>query len=106
MRFIRGFFEAGKPAGAICHGRGPLVEADVVRGRTLPSYSSLATDIGNAGGILVDHEIVVDQGLATSRNPVACPRSAPRSSRSLRQAGIRAIAPEPVTVRPLDGLGG
>jgi protease I len=69
VRFVRGFFEVGKPAGVICHGPWTLVEADVVRGRTLTSYPTLATDIRNAGGTWVDQEVVADQGLVTSRNP-------------------------------------
>jgi protease I len=69
VRLVRGFFEAGKPVGVICHGPWTLVEADVVRGRTLTSWPTLATDIRNAGGIWVDQEVVADQGLVTSRNP-------------------------------------
>lgn len=69
VRFVRGFFGAGKPAGVICHGPWILVEADVVRGRTLTSYPTLATDIRNAGGTWVDQQVVTDQGLVTSRNP-------------------------------------
>jgi protease I len=67
--FVKAFFEAGKPVGAICHGPWALVEADVVRGRTLTSYPSLQTDIRNAGGEWVDEEVVTDAGLVTSRNP-------------------------------------
>jgi protease I len=69
IRFVQGFFEAGKPAAAICHGPWTLVEADVVRGRTLTSFPTLATDIRNAGGTWTDQEVVTDQGLVTSRNP-------------------------------------
>jgi protease I len=69
VSFIRGFFEQGKPVGVICHGPWTLVEADVVKGRTLTSYPTLQTDIRNAGGEWVDEEVVVDQGLVTSRNP-------------------------------------
>jgi deglycase len=69
VNFIRGFFEQAKPVGVICHGPWTLVEADVVRGRTLTSYPTLRTDIRNAGGEWVDEEVVVDQGLVTSRNP-------------------------------------
>jgi deglycase len=69
VRFVRGVVGAGKPAGVICHGPWTLVEADVVRGRTLTSYPTLATDIRNAGGTWVDREVVADQGLVTSRNP-------------------------------------
>src|SRR4029079_7214799 len=65
----RSFFEQHKPVAAICHGPWTLVEADVVRGRTVTSYPSLRTDITNAGGRWVDEEVHVDQGLVTSRNP-------------------------------------
>jgi protease I len=69
VNFIHGFFEQQKPVGVICHGPWTLVEADVVRGRTLTSYPTLQTDIRNAGGEWVDQEVVTDQGLVTSRNP-------------------------------------
>jgi deglycase len=69
VRFVRSFFEQGKPVGAICHGPWTLVEADVVRGRTLTSWPSLRTDIRNAGGAWVDEEVRVDGGLVTSRKP-------------------------------------
>ena len=69
VNFVHSFFEQAKPVGAICHGPWKLVEADVVKGRTLTSYPSLQTDIRNAGGNWVDEEVVVDQGLVTSRNP-------------------------------------
>src|SRR6201996_2674657 len=66
---LQAFFAAGKPVGVICHGPWTLVEADLVRGRRLTSYPSLQTDIRNAGGEWVDEEVVVDQGLVSSRNP-------------------------------------
>jgi len=69
VAFVRGFFEQAKPVGVICHGPWTLVEADVVKGRTLTSYPTLQTDIRNAGGNWVDEEVVTDQGLVTSRNP-------------------------------------
>jgi protease I len=69
VAFVRGFFEAGKPVAAICHAPWTLVEADVVRGRTLTSWPSLETDIRNAGGDWVDEEVHVDEGLVTSRKP-------------------------------------
>ena len=69
VRFVRAFFEAGKPVGAICHGPWLLVEADVARGRTVTSYASIKTDLKNAGANWVDRAVVVDQGLVTSRNP-------------------------------------
>jgi protease I len=67
--FVRAFFEQGKPVGVICHGPWMLVEAGVVRGREVTSWPSLRTDIRNAGGNWVDEEVVVDQGLVTSRKP-------------------------------------
>ena len=69
VSFVRGFFEQAKPVGVICHGPWTLVEADVVKGRTLTSYPTLQTDIRNAGGTWVNEEVVTDQGLVTSRNP-------------------------------------
>jgi protease I len=69
VHFVRQFFEQGKPVGAICHGPWTLVEAGVVRGRTLTSYPSIQTDIRNAGGNWVDEKVHVDQGLVTSRKP-------------------------------------
>jgi protease I len=69
VQFVRGFVEGGKPVGVICHGPWTLVEADVVRGRTLTSFPSVKTDIRNAGGTWVDQEVVVDDNLVSSRWP-------------------------------------
>jgi protease I len=69
VAFARAFFDAGKPVAAICHAPWTLVEGDVVKGRTLTSWPSLQTDIRNAGGTWVDEEVVVDEGLVTSRKP-------------------------------------
>ncbi len=69
VKFVGSFFERNKPVAAICHGPWTLVEADVVRGRTLTSWPSLRTDITNAGGSWVDREVHVDNGLVTSRKP-------------------------------------
>lgn len=69
VQFIQRIFSAGKPVGVICHGPWTLVEADLVRGRKLTSWPSLQTDIRNAGGEWVDEEVVVDQGLVSSRKP-------------------------------------
>jgi protease I len=69
VSFVHSFFDQAKPVGVICHGPWMLVEADVVKGRTLTSYPTLQTDIRNAGGNWVDEEVVTDQGLVTSRNP-------------------------------------
>lgn len=69
VSFARAFVEAGKPVGAICHGPWTLVEADVLKGRTVTSWPSLRTDLRNAGAEWVDREVVVDAGLVTSRKP-------------------------------------
>lgn len=69
VSFVRDFFEQDKPVAAICHGPWTLVEADVLKGRTVTSWPSLKTDITNAGGEWVDEEVHVDQGLVTSRKP-------------------------------------
>lgn len=69
VSFTRAFFEQHKPVAAICHGGWILADADVLRGRTVTSYPSLRTDLRNAGAEWVDEEVVVDQGLVTSRTP-------------------------------------
>jgi protease I len=69
VSFVRSFVESGKPVGVICHGPWTLVEAGVVRDRTLTSFPSLRTDLQNAGASWVDREVVVDNGLVSSRNP-------------------------------------
>lgn len=69
VQFVRDFFSQHKPVSAICHGPWVLVEAGVVDGRRLTSFKSVKTDIENAGGTWVDEEVVVDQGLTTSRHP-------------------------------------
>ena len=69
VRFVRSFFTAGKPVGAICHGPWTMIDADVVRGRTVTSWPSLRADLANAGANWVDEECHVDNGLVTSRKP-------------------------------------
>jgi deglycase len=69
VRFVREFVDAGKPIAVICHGPWTLVEAEVVDGRTLTSFPSVKTDIRNAGGNWVDQEVVVDNGIVSSRGP-------------------------------------
>ena len=69
VAFVKSFFTANKPVAAICHGPWMLIEADVVRGRTLTSWPSLQTDLRNAGANWVDQEVVEDNGLVTSRKP-------------------------------------
>jgi len=73
VRFVRDFFDAGKPVAAICHAPWTLIDADVVRGRTITSWPSLKADLINAGGNWVDEEVVTDAGLVTSRKPADIP---------------------------------
>ena len=69
VQFVRDFFVQHKPVSAICHGPWLLAEADVLKGRTITSFASIKTDLMNAGANWVDQEVVVDQGLTTSRDP-------------------------------------
>jgi protease I len=89
VRFVRSFFDAGKPVAAICHAPWMLVEADVVRGRTLTSWPSLKTDIRNAGGDWVDQEVVTEQGLVTSRKPADIPAFSAKAIEEIAE-GVRA----------------
>ena len=73
LEFVREFFKEGKPVAAICHGPQILIDADVLQGRELTSYPSIKNDIKNAGARWVDNEVVVDQGLTTSRSPEDLP---------------------------------
>lgn len=93
IRFTRGFFEAGKPVGAICHGPWVLVDAGVVRSREMTSVPNIHRDLENAGARWVDREVVVDQGLVTSRTPKDLPAFCAKlveeiaEGRHARQAG-------------------
>ena len=69
VRFVKAFFDAGKPVASICHGPWTLIEAGAVRGRTMTSWPSIKTDLINAGADWVDREVVTDKGLVTSRKP-------------------------------------
>jgi protease I len=69
LEFVRHFFREGKPVAAICHAPWVLIDAGVLRGRTLTSWPAIKTDVRNAGGNWVDQEVVVDNGLVTSRKP-------------------------------------
>ncbi|MEU1747673.1 type 1 glutamine amidotransferase domain-containing protein [Micromonospora arida] len=69
VRFVKAFFDAGKPVGVICHGPWTLIEADVVRGRRITSWPTLRTDLTNAGATWVDEECVTDSNLTSSRKP-------------------------------------
>jgi protease I len=85
VSFVREFFESGKPVGVICHGPWTLVEAGVLRGRTITSWPSLQTDIRNAGAEWVDREVVVDQGLVSSRKPDDIPAFAAKLIEEIRE---------------------
>ena len=69
LEFVQGFFDAHKPVAAICHGPWTLIDAGVARGRKLTSYHTIQTDLKNAGADWVDEQVVVDNGLVTSRKP-------------------------------------
>ena len=90
VRFARTFVESGKPVAVICHGPWTLVEADVVRDRTLTSFPSIKTDIRNAGGNWVDEEVVVDDGLISSRNPDDLPAFCSKLVEVFAQTPVRA----------------
>jgi protease I len=91
VRFVRDFFRSGKPMGVICHAPWMLVEADVVRDRTLTSFWSIKTDVKNAGGDWVDHEVVVDGQLVTSRNPKDIPAFNERLLELIERAPVGAL---------------
>jgi len=97
VSFLQQIFAEGKPVGAICHGPWTLVEADLVRGRKLTSWPSLQTDIRNAGGDWVDQEVVVDQGLVSSRNPDDLPAFCAKIVEEFGE-GVHAVADAGATV--------
>lgn len=69
VNFVKAFFDAGKPVGAICHAPWTLINADVVKGKKLTSWASLQKDLENAGAEWMDMAVIVDNGLVTSRKP-------------------------------------
>lgn len=73
LKFVKAFFEVGKPVASICHGPQTLINADVVKGRKMTSYPSIKQDLINAGAEWMDQEVVTDQGLVTSRSPEDLP---------------------------------
>ena len=92
VAFTRAFFESGKPVGVICHGPWTLIEADVVRGRTITSWPSLKTDLRNAGADWVDEECVTDDGLVSSRKPDDLPAFCAKIVEELAEGTHRAQA--------------
>jgi protease I len=92
VAFVKAFFDAKKPVGAICHGPWTLIEAGVAKGRTMTSWPSLKTDIQNAGGTWVDQEAAVDGNLVTSRNPKDIPAFNREIAKLLATSSSRAAA--------------
>jgi protease I len=92
VAFVRGFYEQGKPIAAICHAPWMLVEADIVRDRTLTSFWSIKTDVRNAGGNWVDRELVAEDGIVTSRSPddlpAFCPKIVEEFAAGVRDRGV------------------
>src|SRR5262249_44940139 len=91
VRFVRSFVDAGKPVSVICHGGWVLIEADVVRGRRMTSWPSLRTDLRCAGALWVDEEVVVDNGLVSSRKPADLDAFCAKTIEEI-SAGRRAVA--------------
>ena len=98
VAFVSDFFQSGKPLGAICHGPWMLVEAGVLKHRTLTSWPSLRTDIRNAGGHWVDEEVITDQNLTTSRKPEDLPAFNERLIREIGKGKARDTKHQPQTV--------
>ncbi|MGH8205263.1 MAG: type 1 glutamine amidotransferase domain-containing protein [Steroidobacteraceae bacterium] len=89
VAFVKAFFDAGKPVGAICHGPWTVVECGAARGRRMTSWPSLRTDITNAGAEWVDQEVVTDENFVTSRKPDDIPAFSRELIRVFGQLGAR-----------------
>ena len=98
QRFVRAFFEEGKPVAAICHGPWTLIDAGVVKGRRVTSYHSIQMDLKNAGAEWVDEEVVVDRGLVTSRKPDDLPAFDAKMIEEFAE-GRHAVRPEEAAAR-------
>lgn len=96
LEFVRAFFLAGKPVGAICHGPWTLIDAGVAKGRRMTSYHSIQNDLKNAGVNWVDEEVVVDNGLVTSRTPDDLPAF---NAKLIEEIGEGVHAPQAQLVR-------
>ncbi len=105
VEFVRTFVTQAKPTAAICHGPWMLVEADVVRGRTLTSWPSLQTDIRNAGGTWVDEQVHVDEGLVTSRKPDDLAAFCAKMIEEFREGSHAGRAPATASARTSEPMG-
>jgi protease I len=101
VKFVRAFFDAGKPVAAICHAPWLLIEAGVVEGRTLTAFNSIRTDLRNAGANVVDEEVVVDDGLVTSRKPDDIPAFNARMIEEFAEGRHRGQADKAEQARPV-----
>lgn len=100
LNFIRSFFTAGKPVAAICHGPWTLIDAGLVRGRKMTSYHTIQMDLRNAGAQWVDQEVVVDNGLVTSRKPDDIPAFNRRMIEKFKE-GLHGGQKEPHVSEPI-----
>jgi protease I len=98
LEFVRHFFRQGKPVAAICHAAWVLIDAEVVSGRTLTSWPAIKTDVRNAGATWVDQDVVVDNGLVTSRKPDDIPAFNDKMIEEFGE-GRHPVAPKPPTTQ-------
>lgn len=99
VAFVKAFFDAGKPVAAICHGPWTIIETGAAKGRKMTSWPSLKTDLTNAGATWLDKEVVVDQGLVTSRKPEDIPAFNREMIKLFEQADVKASRPALYAVR-------